>query len=151
MGSAPDIIPITDLRRDAAGVIARAVVSGGPVYVTQHGRATAVLLTRAEYERLLRRREVPELKGAGGAGLAAAGEATRDEVLERAAQEYATAERPVVAGSGARQVAVVATRFGVVDPETADFLAAEGFAGGPPGAGRASRPANGDASSQRPR
>ena len=52
MGSAPDIIPTTELRRDAAGVIARAGVLGVPAFVTQHGRATADLIPRAEYERL---------------------------------------------------------------------------------------------------
>jgi prevent-host-death family protein len=51
MGSMPMIIPISALRQDAAGVIKRAAAAHKPVFVTQRGRATAVLVDAESYER----------------------------------------------------------------------------------------------------
>ena len=105
MEPAPDIVTITDFRRDAAGVIGGAVASGAPIFVTQHGRVTAVVLSRDQYERLRQRSPLagPET-AAGGAELLPATDA------------------------GARPAtALVETRFGLVEPETAAFLKSEGF------------------------
>ena len=106
MEAAPDIITITDFRRDAAGIIGSAVVSGAPVFVTQHGRVTAVLLSRDRYEGLLHRSALMEPETAGGADPLPAAEAEA---------------RP--------ETALIETRFGLVNPATADFLAIEGFGG----------------------
>lgn len=38
-----NIAPITDLKRDAAGLIERAAEESSPIVITQNGRATAVL------------------------------------------------------------------------------------------------------------
>jgi prevent-host-death family protein len=51
MGALPYIIPVSELRRDAAGVIKRATEAQEPVFVTQHGRATAVLVDAVSYQR----------------------------------------------------------------------------------------------------
>jgi prevent-host-death family protein len=51
MAHVPDIIPITDLRRDAAGALKRVKSSRQPVVITQRGRATAVLLSLEACER----------------------------------------------------------------------------------------------------
>ena len=101
---APDIITITDFRRDAAGIIGDAVASGAPVFVTQHGRVTAVLLSRDRYERLLHRSALVEPETTGGADPLPAAEAEA---------------RPATA--------LVETLFGLVDPATASFLEFEGF------------------------
>jgi prevent-host-death family protein len=102
---APDIVTITDFRRDAAGVIGGAVASGAPVFVTQHGRVTAVLLSRERYEALRQRSALAEPETAmGGADCLPA-----TDVVTRPA------------------TALVETRFGLVEPETADFLKSEGF------------------------
>ena len=58
MAKVPTIIPITDLRQDAAAAIKRAKDAREPIVITQRGRATAVMLSieayeRAEYERQL--------------------------------------------------------------------------------------------------
>jgi prevent-host-death family protein len=37
------IVPITELKRDAAGLIGRAAGERNPIVITQNGRATAVL------------------------------------------------------------------------------------------------------------
>lgn len=47
---APLITPITALRRDAARLIRRMERSHLPVFVTQRGYVTAVLLSREEYD-----------------------------------------------------------------------------------------------------
>jgi prevent-host-death family protein len=49
-GKAPLIIPITVLRRDAARLIARVDRAHLPVFITQRGYVTAVLLSREEYD-----------------------------------------------------------------------------------------------------
>ena len=58
MAKVPTIIPITDLRQDAAAAIKRAKDAREPIVITQRGRATAVMLSietyeQAEYEREL--------------------------------------------------------------------------------------------------
>ena len=57
----PEIIPVSDLRQDAAATLKRLEHSRDPIVITQRGRAAAVLMSvesyeRAEQERLLLRR-----------------------------------------------------------------------------------------------
>ena len=69
-----NILPVTDLRQDAAAVLKRVCRSKEPVIITQRGRAAAVLLSaevyqQAEHERQLLRllargeKEIAEGKG----------------------------------------------------------------------------------------
>jgi prevent-host-death family protein len=102
---APTIITITDFRRDAAGIIGDAVASGAPVFVTQHSRVTAVVLSRDRYERLLHRSALVEQETA----------AEGADPLPAAKAET----RPATA--------LVETLFGLVDSETADFLEIESY------------------------
>jgi prevent-host-death family protein len=51
MARVPDIVPISDLRQDAAAVLKRVRNSSEPVLITQRGRAAAVLLSVDAYER----------------------------------------------------------------------------------------------------
>ena len=51
MSVVPDIIPISELRQDAAGIIKRLKSSKKPVFITQRGRASAVLVSTEDYER----------------------------------------------------------------------------------------------------
>lgn len=60
MSKIPDIIPVTDLRQNAADALKRVRTSKQPLIITQRGRAAAVLLSleayeRAEYEKQLLR------------------------------------------------------------------------------------------------
>ena len=70
----PDIIPVTDLRQDAAAVLKNLQDSAGPLVVTQRGRAIAVIQSvdayeKSEHEReLLRILAVGEKEIAEGAG-----------------------------------------------------------------------------------
>lgn len=88
MPKMPDIMPVTDLRQDAAAALKRVRNSKQPLVVTQRGRAAAVILSvdayeRAEHERqllrLLARGEREIAKGKGHALDAVLAEA--DELL----------------------------------------------------------------------
>jgi prevent-host-death family protein len=50
VGRAPVIVTVSDLRRDTARLIERICRSGEPLFVTQRGYATAVLLSRGEFD-----------------------------------------------------------------------------------------------------
>lgn len=74
MAKLPGIIPVTDLRQDAAAVIERVRRSSEPLVITQRGRAAAVMISAESFERgeeerrLLRRlllgeREIRKGKG----------------------------------------------------------------------------------------
>lgn len=47
------IIPISDLRRQTSRIILSVQEEGDVVYITQHGRPTAVLIDYEQYEALL--------------------------------------------------------------------------------------------------
>lgn len=65
MRKVPDVIPITDLRQDAAEVLKRLRKGREPVVITQRGRAAAVLLSIEEYERAREEREILEVLARG--------------------------------------------------------------------------------------
>jgi len=67
MSSMPNIVPISDLRQDAAGVIRRASVSQEPVFITQRGRASAVMVSTQRYERTQHELEILRLLARGEA------------------------------------------------------------------------------------
>jgi prevent-host-death family protein len=58
MGAVPTIVPISDLRQDASGIVKRAAATGDPVFITQRGRATAVMVSAQTYERTQREFEI---------------------------------------------------------------------------------------------
>ncbi len=50
MPKTPQIIPISDLRQNASGVVKRLSSSRDPLFITQRGRAAAVMISMKEYE-----------------------------------------------------------------------------------------------------
>jgi prevent-host-death family protein len=50
---ATKIMPVTDLRRDTSRILKSVREDGDVVYITQHGRAAAVLLDYEQYQALL--------------------------------------------------------------------------------------------------
>ena len=52
MAKIPEIIPVSDLRQDAAAVLKRVRNSHEPLIVTQRGRAVAVMLSVKSYEQV---------------------------------------------------------------------------------------------------
>lgn len=80
----PEIIPVSDLRQDAAGVIKRAIASDEPVVITQRGRASVVLQSAAAYERTQRENEILRILARGEADIAAGLSVDADEVMAEA-------------------------------------------------------------------
>jgi prevent-host-death family protein len=65
MGNVPKIMPVTEFRQDAAAVIRRVRDSREPVFITQRGRAAAVVLSAEAYEKSENEREILRLLARG--------------------------------------------------------------------------------------
>ena len=84
MAKVPNIIPVTDLRQDAAAALKRLRSSKQPVVITQRGRAAAVLLSMEEYERGENERHLLRLIARGEQEIAAGKGFDLDAVLKEA-------------------------------------------------------------------
>lgn len=71
MGRVPNIVPVTDLRQDAANLLRRVRDSKEPFFITQRGRAAAVLVSAEVYERAEHDRELLRLLARGEKEIAA--------------------------------------------------------------------------------
>ncbi len=71
MANVATIIPVTDLRQDAAAALKRVKSSGQPVVITQRGRAAAVLLSMEAFQRSEHEREILQLLAKGEQEIAA--------------------------------------------------------------------------------
>ncbi len=65
MSKVPDILPVTDLRQDAAAVLKRVRASQQPLIITQRGRAAAVMLSVEAYERAEHEKQILRLLARG--------------------------------------------------------------------------------------
>jgi prevent-host-death family protein len=65
MANLPTIIPVSDLRQDAAKVLKRVRESREPVVITQRGRAAAVMLSVEAFEQSERDKELLRLLAKG--------------------------------------------------------------------------------------
>jgi prevent-host-death family protein len=65
MSRTPKIIPISDLRQNASDVVKGVSLSREPVFITQRGRAAAVLVSMKAYEDSQRELEVLRLLARG--------------------------------------------------------------------------------------
>ncbi len=92
MVTVPDIIPVTDLRQDAAGALKRVRSSGHPLIITQRGRAAAILLSVESYERAEYERQVLRLLARGEREIAAGKGYSLESVLAEADQLLASTE-----------------------------------------------------------
>ncbi len=93
MGKVPLIIPITDLRQDAATVLRRVRDSKEPVVITQRGRAAAVLMSAEAYARAEHDRELLRLLARGQKEIAAGKGHGLDAVLAEADALLAEGDR----------------------------------------------------------
>lgn len=84
MSAMPHIVPISELRQDAASIVKRAAVSGDPVFITQHGRAAAVLMSAGAYERTQRELEILRILAQGEADIQAGTGHDLDAVMAEA-------------------------------------------------------------------
>ena len=84
MPKVPEIIPITDLRKDAAEVLTRVQETDEPIVITQRGRAAAVLLSVKAFERAEHERELLRLLATGEKEIAERKGYSLDSVLKEA-------------------------------------------------------------------
>jgi prevent-host-death family protein len=84
MSALPDIVPISDLRQDTAGIIKRVVATDEPVVITQRGRASAVLVSADSYERTQHENEILRILAQGDAEIAAGLGRDADDVMAEA-------------------------------------------------------------------
>lgn len=84
MSALPAIIPISDLRQDAAGIIKRIAASREPVVITQRGRASAVLVSAEAYERTQHENEILRILARGDADIAVGVGRDADDVMAEA-------------------------------------------------------------------
>jgi prevent-host-death family protein len=84
MAKIPTIIPVSDLRQDAAAVLKAANKSKKPLVITQRGRATAVLMSLDAYERSEAEREILLLLARGEKEIAEEAGHSLDQVLAEA-------------------------------------------------------------------
>jgi len=84
MSKVPAIVPISDLRDDAANVLERMRKSQEPVVITQRGRAAAVMVSIEEYERSEHERELLRLLVQGDKEVASGKGHALEDVLKDA-------------------------------------------------------------------
>jgi prevent-host-death family protein len=84
VGKLPNIVPISDLRQDAAKVLKRVRASREPLIITQRGRAAAVMLSVESFERSERDKELLRLLAMGEREIAAGKGYDLDAVLAEA-------------------------------------------------------------------
>jgi prevent-host-death family protein len=65
MPKLPEIVPVTDLRQNAAAVLERVRRSAQPVVITQRGRAAAIMLSPESFERSENERQILRLLARG--------------------------------------------------------------------------------------
>jgi prevent-host-death family protein len=84
MPKAPKIIPISDLRQNASDIIKRVASSREPVFITQRGRAAAVMVSMENYEHAQHENEILRLLARGEKEIEAGIGYELDEVLKEA-------------------------------------------------------------------
>ncbi|MFZ5863773.1 MAG: type II toxin-antitoxin system Phd/YefM family antitoxin [Nitrospirota bacterium] len=84
MKRVPAIVPVTDLRQDAASALKRLKASHEPLVITQRGRAAAVMLSVEAYEQRESERELLKRLALGEKELAKGKGHSLDEVLAAA-------------------------------------------------------------------
>lgn len=84
MPRASDIIPVTDLRQDAAAALRRVRTTRQPLVITQRGRAAAVMVSVEAYERAEHERQILLLLARGEREIRAGRGRDLDDVMREA-------------------------------------------------------------------
>lgn len=93
MPNAPKIIPISDLRQNASDVVKNVQSSGEPVFITQRGRAAAVMISMEVYEKNQHELDILHLLARGEKEIAAGTGYELGDVLKEA-DLYLEAAKP---------------------------------------------------------
>ena len=84
MPKIPKIIPVTDLRQDAAAVLSQLKESSEPFVITQRGRAAAVLLNLDAYEKTIHERDLLRVLARGEKDISDGRGHSLESILEEA-------------------------------------------------------------------
>ena len=84
MAKVPKIVPVSDLRQDAAAVLRRVQRSHEPIVVTQRGRASVVMLSVDAYEAAEEERQILRALARGDREIRAGRGASLDAVMREA-------------------------------------------------------------------
>jgi len=84
MAKVPALVPVSDLRQGTSRVLKDLKKSNKPLFITQRGRATAVLMSLDAYERSEAERELLLLLARGEKEIAAGVGHSLDQVLAEA-------------------------------------------------------------------
>ena len=84
MQRAPKIIPISDLRQNASDVVKSISSSREPVFITQRGRAAAVMVSMEVYKNAQHEMDILHLLAGGEKEIAAGTGYELDDVLREA-------------------------------------------------------------------
>ena len=84
MTKASNIVPVSDFRQDAAGILTRLGRSKEPLVITRRGRAAAVLMSVDEHERSEHERQLLYILARGESEIAAGKGHELDDVLAEA-------------------------------------------------------------------
>lgn len=84
MPSTPKIIPISDLRQNASDVVKNILSSNEPVFITQRGRAAAVMVSMEVYKNTQHEIDILHLLARGEKEIAAGTGYELDDVLKEA-------------------------------------------------------------------
>jgi prevent-host-death family protein len=106
MSAMPNIVPISDLRQDAAGIIKSAAASNEPVSITQRGRASAVLVSSSAYQRTQRELDILRVLARGEVGIAAGVGHDLDDAMAEA-RELLARDSPQGTPAGPEDVEIV--------------------------------------------
>lgn len=93
MPSAPKIIPISDLRKNASDVVKSVSSSREPVFITQRGRAAAVMVSMEVYKNAQHEMDILHLLARGEKEIAAGIGHGLDDVLKEADRYLEAAKR----------------------------------------------------------
>jgi len=86
MSNVPKIIPISDLRQNASDVVKGVSSSREPIFITQRGRAAAVMVSMEVYEKSQHEMDVLHLLARGEKEIEAGIGHELDDVLKEAAR-----------------------------------------------------------------
>lgn len=84
MPKASNIVPVSDFRQDAAGILNRLLRDKEPVVITRRGRAAAILMSIDEHERSEHERQLLYILARGEAEIRAGKGHDLDDVLAEA-------------------------------------------------------------------
>ncbi|HOE83287.1 MAG TPA: type II toxin-antitoxin system Phd/YefM family antitoxin [Myxococcota bacterium] len=84
MPKVSNIIPVSDFRQDAAGILDRVMRDKEPVVITRRGRAAAILISVDEHERSEHERQLLYILARGEAEIRAGKGYELDDVLAEA-------------------------------------------------------------------